>query len=240
MKCGLCRDLGMVIVPGKGARDCECRRKKTREKVVAAVPEKLKRGCVLPSLDNTPAENLHPNKRVADYIREKQEALIPFMRENPHLNYLLAGDNGVGKSHLGYAVYLNAFDCGRNVWAGTVAQLISQYRRFVGNETGKDGQRFYPAVMADDLRKPGAKWTILLDEFDKPNITEFTGSIIFELLNAAQDYGHQIIALSNARALELVEIWGAQDERVGRSIVKRLSENAAGEEIFHRDALKKL
>ena len=208
--------------------------------MIEAVPVKFIHNKELPTLDNfKPLPNLHPNAKIAAYIAAQQKKMIAFARKNPFHNLLLTGDNGVGKSHIGYALYLNAYYSGRMVYAGTIAELLSEYRRYAGKESDGKGGKFIPSVLPEQLRKDAPKWTLLLDEFDKPSVTEFTAEMTFELLNAAQNYGHQVIAISNEKTLGLIEIWGKQDERSGRSIVKRLSEKAALLEIFFEDALAK-
>lgn len=79
-----------------------------------------------------------------------------------------------------------------------------------------------PRITAETLRKPGKCWFIFLDEFEKARPTEFAAEQLFNLLDAAKSFNHQIVATSNMRVEELRRHWGRIDPIWGNSIMTRL------------------
>ena len=53
-------------------------------------------------------------------------------------------------------------------------------------------------------------------------MTEFTSRMLFELLNAVRDFGHQLIVTSNKDWGQLRDHWSRIDEVYGNSIMVRL------------------
>lgn len=77
-------------------------------------------------------------------------------------------------------------------------------------------------ILPEDLLS-SVKRTIVLEEFEKASVTEFTSRMLFELLNAIRDYGHQVIITSNKDWDQLREYWSRIDEVYGNSIMTRLA-----------------
>lgn len=78
-----------------------------------------------------------------------------------------------------------------------------------------------PMVLPEDLQSAVAQ-TLFLDEFEKASVTEFTSRMLFELLNAVRDFGHQVIVTSNKDWDQLREHWSRIDQVYGNSIMTRL------------------
>lgn len=95
--CTLCHGTGMEIVPGKGARICECRRDSQFERYLAKanIPARY-RDCTL--------RDFKPGNNFA--LRRVRQQMIEFVNLFPMVErgFLLMGNCGVGKTHLAVAV----------------------------------------------------------------------------------------------------------------------------------------
>lgn len=231
--CPLCYGCGMEIVEGKGARPCECRRPAARKKLVENFPEKLRlKVGAEPHLSTVePLTGLHKKPEFARKIFDAQARFIRRMREEPLRSAFLCGDNGSGKTHLAYAVALSSFDLGKTVIACTLSELLEDFRRYITCPSAELGLNI-PRIDADRLCQKQKKYTLLVDEADKPAVSEFRCEQLFQVLNAAANYGHQIIATSNLNSRRFVAHWSKCDESYGNSIAKRFSEGAIGFEAF--------
>lgn len=223
----------MEVVAGKGARPCVCRRPAARRKLVEKFPVKLLgAGSSVPHLETISARrDLHPKNEIAQRIYEAQAKFISRVRKNPLQSVFLAGDNGSGKTHLAYSVALNSFDLGNTVIACTLSELLEDFRRYITCPSAELGLNI-PRITADALIQKHKKYTLLIDEADKPSVSEFRCEQLFQILNAAANYGHQLIATSNRDSRKFISHWAACDESYGNSIAKRLSEGAIGYEMF--------
>jgi len=220
--CELCMDTGWVVVltgEVRRARRCQCRLQLIIERGLASIPPEFG----VPLLGELqPRPDLHRD----------QPSVVDYMREHPAESYLLCGTNGTGKTHLGYALVTNALFAGRRVAACTVRELLAEFKRMELGEAGATGQAFVARVTPENLQAPREKWTIMLDEFEKARVTEFTSEMLFALVDAAWKYGHQLIVTSNMRSDGLQDRWSRIDEVYGRSIVKRLTATCNGIGFF--------
>jgi len=85
----------------------------------------------------------------------------------------------------------------------------------------KEGDFWTPRVRAIDLRKQGKRWFIFLDEFEKARPSEFSSEQLFNLLDAAAAFNHQIVITSNFKVDQLRDHWGRIDPVWGNSIMTR-------------------
>ena len=195
---------GSILV----SENCLCLRRKLSRNQLAIIPPAFG----MPRLFRLKARtDLHPTQRAA----------IQLVKQNPKDSYLLLGKNGSGKTHIGWAVFRNALAQRRPAIACTVRDLLAEFRRV---EIGvPDGETLKsPRVTAEQLRKPGKPWLLFLDEFEKARPTEFASEQLFNVLNAARDFNHQIVVTSNMNAGDLKDHWGRIDEVWGNSIMTRL------------------
>jgi DNA replication protein DnaC len=161
----------------------------------------------------SPRADLHPG----------QAAAITFIRANPNDSYLFVGKNGTGKSHIAWALYRYAVSQRRPVVACTVRDLLADFRRVeVGVPEGETLKA--PRVTADELRKSSKPWLLFLDEFEKARPSEFASEQLFNVIDAARSFQHQIVVTSNFSAEALRTHWGRIDEIWGNSIMTRLQE----------------
>jgi len=99
-----------------------------------------------------------------------------------------------------------------------LSELISQYR-----DWEVDDKAPMPSVLPEHL-KSSAKYTLFLDEFEKVNTTEFASRKLFELMNAARDFEHQVLIASNKEWSRVRDIWSKTDPVYGDSIMKRVEQ----------------
>jgi predicted ATPase len=211
--CRRCLGVGSIVIRqagGTSARNCVCVKRASRAALLAKVPAFFNS----PRLSRLrPRPELHP----------KQAKVIAFLQANPEESFLLTGKNGTGKSHLAWALYRNAVFKRRPVVACVVRDLIADFRRVeVGVSEGEILKS--PRVTPEELRKPGRRWFLFLDEFEKARPSEFAAEQLFNLLDAARSFGHQLVIASNFTPDQLGKHWGRIDPIWGNSIMTRLKD----------------
>lgn len=211
-RCEICHDSGQQYDPvTRASRRCQCRVEAARRKALDAIPSRFT-GARLGTL--AARADLHP----------KQPAILARLREQPGKSYVFAGANGVGKTHLGWALYAEAVERGLNVRAVSLRELLAQYRR------AEQFPNDRPVVLPKDLKS--GRWFLFLDEAEKARPSEYAAEMFFDLLDAAYSHNQQIVVTSNMPAdsipeysgTTLREHWGRADEVWGNSIVRRLQE----------------
>ena len=211
------------------AKRCECRVRRIIEKAISAVPSELG---VPKLMELQPAKDLHPVASYARHIENVQAQAIRAMQAAPFDDYLFCGENGTGKTHMAYALYLHALFAGHRVVACTVQELLDEFKSMELGKSGKDGQPFRARIVPEDLRQNSEKWTVLIDDFVQARVTEFTCEMLCALLDAAWKYGHQLIVTSNKNVDDLIERWSRVDEVYGRTMAKRLTAKCMCVELF--------
>jgi DNA replication protein DnaC len=192
------------------AENCLCVRRKSARAQLAHVPPVFNS----PKLSRLKARlDLHP----------AQADAITFVRQHPNDSFLFTGKNGTGKSHLAWALFRHAIAARRSAIACTVRDLLSEFRRVeVGVPPGETIKT--PRVTAELLRKQGKPWLLFFDEFEKARPTEFASEQLFNVLDAARSFNHQIVITSNLSPAGLRDHWSRIDEIWGNSIMTRLQD----------------
>lgn len=209
----------MEVVPGKGARMCECRVVKLREQRLAKIPAKFA-GIELMNLK--PMPNLHPF----------QSEIVPYMQNNPTKSYFLAGKFGTGKSTLMWALYQHLVTAGvGRIIVCTLSELLNEYKAFIQASISGD-QPKYPRLNAEELRQNHTRYAIFFDDVDKAKPTEYAAEQFFEIVNAIYDFQHQVVITTNLGVAKLADHFDRADERFGGAIVRRLVDNARIVEMF--------
>lgn len=230
-KCQFCLGTGFESLPPvknehhgflyTRVKRCRCKSLGVYRDVLRRVPAKFRRHGY-PRLERLkPRPGAHP----------RQAQIIEAIRREPLRSYLFTGDHGTGKSHFAWALYLNAFRCGRKVVECTLDQLFAQYRRWETQSQDRYGKVDKPLVIDEDLDQRDELWTVYLDEVDAVSTTEFACRKFFALLNAAEEHGHQLLLTSNVTHRELQEIWGRVDVMWGRKVGRRMA-SCARIELF--------
>jgi DNA replication protein DnaC len=219
--CAVCYGTGFEIVPGKGAKRCECRLKAEREKALSLIKPEFG----VPRLDDIkPDPSRHP----------LQYAKIEAIKSDPDASYFLYGDNGTGKTFLGWALYVRAVEMGRKAVMTELDTLLKGYRRyqFRHGDNGEVVDNFRPPVLAEDLTTATRKWTIFLDEIGATSPTEYAAKEFFYLLKAAHEHGHQMVFTCNVSPQELQRHWSRVDDFWGNSIARRIAEYSHQVNLF--------
>lgn len=207
--CPHCID-GWVLVVGRGVKPCECRKRRQLERALSAIPTIYRSF----SLDTISADaTKHP----------KQAALIAAMRATPQATFAFLGNPGAGKTLLAWLLYRRAVEDGRRAVGLTLADLLSQFRTWELNSYP------LPAITPDDLRarkSTDLPVCLMLDDFDKARPTEFAGEMLFELLNAAYSFDHQIVITSNLSPSDLGAHWERSGHTRGAVILRRVIESS--------------
>ena len=104
--CQLCFGTGLEVVPGKGARRCECRTQDTRSKLLeqARIPRRY-REAAPPRKEACTLQNYYPSPNNGSQLKAFNYA-FRLVREYPAVErgLLLMGPVGVGKTHLAVAI----------------------------------------------------------------------------------------------------------------------------------------
>ena len=202
------------------SKRCECRNRKIRQGKIEAMPEEY-RGVRLSELQ--PRSDLHASQ--AEYIA--------LMRRDPLGKYVISGDFGTGKTHFFWALYREAIEANRKVYAGTLSALIKEFQKAI--EKSQAGEVYLPAVTAEDFRQNHTPMSLFLDDIDKARPTEYTAEQLFEIVDAAHSFHHQIVITTNLRIGELLDHFRRADKEFGRfggAIIRRLLDNANEIEMF--------
>jgi DNA replication protein DnaC len=211
----------MVVIDGKGAKPCECRLERERSRKLNAMPVQYRSGLSLTELE--PRADLHP----------KQAEFIELMRSDPLGKFVISGDFGTGKTHFFWTLYLEAVRSDRKIYAGTLRALIDEYQR--GIEASQSGEPYILPIYADDFRQDRLSCSLFLDDIDKARPTEYVAERLFELVDAAHSFGHQIVVTTNLRVEQLLEHFRRADKEFGRyggAIIRRLLDGAHEIEMF--------
>jgi len=194
----------------RGARRCECRRAAILAARQATIPSRY-RDSQLDAL--RPRPDLHP----------KQAAAIELLRALPRDSFVLCGSPGSGKTHLLWALYRRvAEDLDRRVVAGSLSHLIEQYRETFRPQRDPDSPPPRPFVLPNDLAVNGNRWSLFLDDIDKPRMTEYVAEQVHALMDAVYNHKHQLVVTTNLRPDALRAHFARADERYGLAIVRRI------------------
>jgi DNA replication protein DnaC len=211
----------MVVIEGKGAKPCECRLERARLRKLKAMPMQYRNGLSLAELK--PRPDLYP----------RQEEYIKLMQSDPLGKYVISGDFGTGKTHFFWCLYLEAVRSDRKIYAGTLRALIDEYQR--GIEASQREEAYILPIYADDFRQDVMPCSLFLDDIDKARPTEYVAERLFELVDAAHSFGHQIVVTTNLRIDQLLEHFRRADKEFGRfggAIIRRLLDGAHEVEMF--------
>src|ERR1051326_3540426 len=104
--CPVCFGTGLEVVPGKGARRCQCRTQDTRSKLLeqARIPRRY-REAAPPRKEACTLQNFYPAPNNGSQLKAFNYA-FRLVREYPAVErgLLLMGPVGVGKTHLAVAI----------------------------------------------------------------------------------------------------------------------------------------
>jgi DNA replication protein DnaC len=156
-------------------------------------------------------------------LHPDQERVIAFVKAHADDSFLFTGKNGSGKSHIAWALYRQAIAGRRAAVACPVRDLLADFRRV---EMGVPSWEVLksPRVTSDDLRRSRRPYLLFLDEFEKARPSEFAAEQLFNVLDAARSFNHQMVVTTNFTAGGLRDHWGRLDLVWGNSIMTRLED----------------
>lgn len=165
--------------------------------------------------------------------RHASQALaLEQLKTAPTESYLFAGKNRVGKSLMGWCLARKAICDGRRVAAVNLAVLLDEYRAFEKPIGPEDTIPKKPSVTAGEISSNKGRWFLMLQEFDKPRATEYACERLFELIDAAFNYEHQLVITSNLDLAGLIAHWSKVAPRYGHGILSRIAERCHQINLF--------
>lgn len=217
--CEFCVGTGMEIIPGKGARTCECRLIEQRKRLIAGIPGKFA---------NIRLETIKPDPS----IHPKQASVLATLKANPEGSYFFSGRPGKGKSMFMWALYRHAVEVGtRTVTVCTLSDLLEEYRQVFRSLEAKEMPRI-PRLLPENLQQNERKYAVFLDDIDKANATDYAAEQVYRLVNSIYEYGHQLVVTTNKSEGELINQYNKRDDNRGEPIVRRMIDGATVIEMF--------
>ena len=202
------------------AMECACRRRLRLRAFRASIPREFRRA------------NLARLRPRLDY-HEMQAGAIEFIKADKLASYAFCGRNRAGKSYMAWCLARHAYLNGRKVAACNLSQLLDEYRAAERPAPEGDEQKATrPLIVSGDLTIRGVKYCLLLQEFDKPRSTPYAVERLFELIDTAFNYQHQLLITSNLSLADLARHWSEQGSRYGNGIVSRIIERCNSLSLF--------
>ena len=195
-----------------GAQRCGCLRERIRDRALGRIPP-VYRPLRLATIE--PDANRHA----------LQPAIISAMRITPQKSFAFYGANGCGKTLFSWLLYRDAVDRNQMAVGLTLAVLLEQFRAYE-----RDPDKLAD-IMPFDLRQDSRKYFVFLDELDKARPSEFSAEMLFLLMDAIVNYGHQVVVTSNLLPCDLSAHWSRNGDTYGPSILRRIREIADGVEV---------
>lgn len=164
-----------------------------------------------------------------------QADLIQWLRSNPEASYAFTGNltgseppnmesNRTGKSLFGWLLYLEAVERGQRAHGFFLPDLLKQFQAWEQNPDK------VPDLTPGDLRQNHTRYFLLLDELDKDRPTEFRAEVLFQLIEAAHSFKHQLVVTTNYTLDGLAAHWSRNGVAYGPAIVSRIKEMPGGYE----------
>lgn len=161
-----------------------------------------------------------------------QPEIIRKLKNKPDGSYLFTGTHGTGKTHLMWCLYNYAVSHHVPIYAGTLSSLIAEYQ--AGINASKAGERFTYSIEASQLRQNHTGWALMLDDIDKAKPSLYVADKLFELVDAAYCYQHQLVITTNLTPRQLMAHFQDIDNfgQYGGAIVRRILETTETIEFF--------
>ena len=126
---------------------------------------------------------------------------------------LLAGPVGTGKTHLAAAIANALIDKLYSVYFGNVVDIMA-FIKSTYNEGSEISEREAINIMTDKVD------LFIIDDLGKENNTEYTLSMLYQLINRVYENEKSIIITTNFNSVELARKLGER----GQAIVSRITE----------------
>jgi hypothetical protein len=222
-RCQQCEGSGWIVIVGSGAKKCECLKQKIRKTKLDRIPG-IYQGMSLATI--TPDPSRHVDQAVT----------LKWLQDNPEASYAFTGNltasespnaksNRVGKSMFGWLLYREAVERNQRACGLLLSDLLKQFQAW---ELNPDK---VPDITPGDLRQNHTRYFLLIDELDKDRPTEFRAEVLFQLIEAAHSFKHQLVVTTNYTLDGLAQYWSRNGAAYGPAIVSRIKEQPGGWEI---------
>lgn len=167
--CEVCFGTGMEVVPGKGARPCECRTQQSRSKLLQAA--RIPTRYATCSLDNFEIK-AHPSHEIA--FRFACRLVLDYPAIDRGL--LLMGPVGVGKTHLAVAILKGLIDKGVPSLFYEFGALLKQIQDSYNPISQTSEMRVLDPVYNAEV--------LVLDELGATVPTDWARDTMYQIINA--------------------------------------------------------
>ncbi len=163
----------------------------------------------------------------------KYAEILSAIKVSPMADYLICGSYGVGKSHLGWSLWRYGVEHSRKSFYFTAIDLLEQYRAedFAWK---KDEEAPKAEVTATDIRNDRSYYTIVIDEFDSPSVTQYQAQKMSELINTIYECSDrvQLVVISNFKPDQLLDKWSNNGGAYGAKIMRRINHLCTYVDLF--------
>lgn len=206
--CPLCHGAGMEIVPGKGARPCECRKQKSHSKKLdkARIPKRYE-DCHFHSY-----RALNPSQERAFKYASKLAMEYPAVERG----LLFMGTVGVGKTHLAVSILKGLTERGFNCLFYESGSLLKEIQNSYNIHT----QTSELTVLAPILEAE----VLVLDELGATKPTEWVRDTMANIINTRYNDKKLTIFTTNYLDERRTEKEETLEERIGVRLRSRLYE----------------
>jgi DNA replication protein DnaC len=184
--CKLCHGTGLEVVPGKGARRCECRKADPAKLFAAAQVPEIYRDCTLKSYRPQPGQGSQL-KAYSYAFRLVQD--FPCVERG----LLLMGPVGVGKTHLCVSVLRGLAEKGAQVLFRDFPTLLKEIQSTYNKRS--------ELAELDILRPIYEAQVLLLDELGARSPSEWERAIIGTIIG--ERYNHKRLTLATTNCLDV-------------------------------------
>jgi DNA replication protein DnaC len=204
--CKLCFGTGLEVVPGKGARRCECRKQSPKEKLLEAarIPPRYA-DC---TLQNYRAETYAPEHSNGTQLRALMKAKE--LATNYHTSYkeqgrglLFMGTVGVGKTHLAVGILNSLIEQGVECLFYEFGSLLKRIQ-----------DSYNPISQSSELRVLAPVYeaeVLALDELGSTVPTDWVRDTIAQIIN--RRYNDRKVTIFTTNYLDEVRHTNARDAR---------------------------
>ncbi|MGB8506928.1 MAG: ATP-binding protein [Pyrinomonadaceae bacterium] len=208
--CSLCFGTGYEVIPGKGARRCECRTEGTRTKLLdgARIPRRY---------DPCSLQNYYPAKGNGSQLKAFNYA-FRLVREYPAVDrgLLLIGPVGVGKTHLSVAILRGLMDKG-------VPCMFSEF----GSLLKKIQDSYNPISQNSEMRVLAPVYqaeVLVLDELGASKPTDWVRDTMMQIIGNRYNDKKLTIFTTNYLDTRRAPTDESLEDRIGTRLRSRLYE----------------
>lgn len=208
--CSRCYGTGMEVVPGRGARRCECRKREDRETLFqqARIPRRYE-GCSLANY--CPAPNNGLQRQAFNYA-------FKLIDEYPAIDrgLLLMGTVGVGKTHLATAILRGLIDKGVNCLFFEFGALLKEIQ-----------DSYNPVSQTSELKVLAPVYeaeVLVLDELGASKPTDWVRDTMMQIIGARYNNRKLTIFTTNFMDTSRHPAEEILEDRIGTRLRSRLYE----------------